>query len=241
MSAHLDGQIALVTGAGRGIGRSVSLRLADAGAQVVVCARTVRQIEEVQHEIIRAGGKAIAIPADICDERDVDTLFGQIERTFNQLDIVVNNAGIGIFKKLVDFSMDEFDRVMRVNLQGTFLCCQNAMRAMIPRKKGHIINITSVAGIKGYHHQSAYCASKHGIMGMTKALSMEAQAHNIRVSAILPGSVDTELIQDARPDIAKEELIQPEDIAHTALFLLSLSEHVAIDQICIRRKNSAPF
>ncbi len=241
MSTHLDGQIALVTGAGRGIGRSISLTLADAGAQVVVCARTVRQIEEVQHEIIGAGGKAVAIPADICDERDVNSLFRKIDKTFNQLDIVVNNAGNGVFNKLIDFSMDDFDQVMHVNLRGTFLCCQNAMRAMIPRKKGYIINITSVAGFRGYDRQSVYCASKHGVMGMTKALALEAQAHNIRVSAILPGSVDTELIQDARPDIDKEELIQLEDIADTVLFLLSLSDHAAIDQIYIRRKNSAPF
>ena len=241
MSPHLDGKIALVTGAGRGIGRSIGLALAEAGAQVVVCARTVEQIKEVVQEIVKAGGKAVAVAADISDTEDVKTLFEKIDTTFHRLDILVNNAGIGIFKKLVDFSMDDFDQVMHVNLRGTFLCCQNAMRAMIPRKKGYIINITSVAGIKGYHRQSVYCATKHGVMGMTKALSMEAQAHNIRVSAILPGSVDTELIQDARPDIAKGELIQPKDIADTVLFLLSLSDHAAIDQIYIRRKNSAPF
>jgi 3-oxoacyl-[acyl-carrier protein] reductase len=241
MSLHLDGKIALVTGAGRGIGRSIGLALAEAGAQVVVCARTVEQIKEVVQEIVKAGGKAVAVAADISDTEDVKTLFEKIDTTFHRLDILVNNAGIGIFNRVIDFSMDDFDQVMGVNLRGTFLCCQNAMRAMIPRKKGHIINITSVAGIKGYHRQSVYCASKHGVMGMTKALSIEAQAHNIRVSAILPGSVDTELIQDARPDIAKGELIQPEDIAHTVLFLLSLSDHAAIDQIYIRRKNSAPF
>lgn len=241
MSPHLDGKIALVTGAGRGIGRSIGLALAEAGAQVVVCARTVEQIKEVEQEIVQAGGRAIAVAADICDSEDVKALFEKIDTAFHRLDILVNNAGIGIFNRVIDFSMDDFDQVMRVNLRGTFLCCQNAMRAMIPHKKGYIINITSVAGFKGYHSQSAYCASKHGVMGMTKVLSMEAQAHNIRVSAILPGAVDTELIQDARPDIAKAELIQPEDIAHTVLFMLSLSDQAAIDQIYIRRKNSAPF
>ena len=241
MSPHLDGKIALVTGAGRGIGRSIGLALAEAGAQVVVCARTVKQIKEVEQEIVQTGGKAIAIAADISDNDDVKALFEKIDTTFHRLDILVNNAGIGIFNKMIDFSVDDFDQVMRVNLRGTFLCCQNAMRAMIPRKKGYIINITSVSGFKGYHSQSAYCASKHGVMGMTKVLSMEGQAHNIRVSAILPGAVDTELIQDARPDIAKAALIQPEDIAHTVLFLVSLSDHAAIDQIYIRRKNSSPF
>jgi NAD(P)-dependent dehydrogenase (short-subunit alcohol dehydrogenase family) len=241
MSPHLDGQIALVTGAGRGIGRSISLTLADAGAQVVVCARTVSQIEEVQHEIIEAGGKAVAIPADISDERDVNALFGNIDRTFNKLDIVVNNAGIGVFKNMVNFSMKEYDHLMSVNLRGTFLCCRKAVRTMIPNKKGYIINIVSAAGFRGYAGQSAYGASKHGIMGFTKALAIEAQEHNVRVSAILPGAVDTGLIPDARPDIAKADLIQPADIARTVLFLLSLSDHVAIDQIYIRRKNSAPF
>lgn len=241
MSPHLDGKIALVTGAGRGIGRSISLALADAGAQVVVCARTVRQIEEVEQEIIRAGGKAILIPADISDEKDVNLLFEKIDTAFNKLDIIVNNAGIGIFKEVVDLPIGDFDQVMSVNLRGTFLCCQRAMRAMIPNKNGYIINIASVAGFRGYPRQSAYCASKHGIMGFTKALSIEAQKHNIRVSAILPGSVDTELIAYARPDIEKVDLIRPEDIALTVIFMLSLSDHAAVDQIYIRRRNSDPF
>lgn len=241
MSSNLNGKLALVTGGGRGIGRSIAFALAEAGAQVVVCARSFGQIKEVEQKIVQAGGKAIAIAADISDDRDVKALFEKIDTAFHGLDILVNNAGIGIYNRVIDFSMDDFDRVMRINLRGTFLCCQNAMRAMIPRKKGYIINITSVTGFKGYSKQSVYCASKHGVMGMTKVLSLEGQPHNIRVSAILPGAVDTELIQHARPDIAKGELIQPEDIAHTVLFLLSLSDHAAIDQIYVRRKNSAPF
>ena len=241
MSPNLNGKVALVTGGGRGIGRSIAFALAEAGAQVVVCARSFGQIKEVEEKIVQAGGKAIAMAADISDDRGVKSLFEKIDTAFHGLDILVNNAGIGIYNRVVDFSMDDFDRVMRVNLRGTFLCCQNAMRAMIPRRKGYIINITSVAGFKGYSKQSAYCGSKHGVMGMTKVLSMEGQEHNIRVSAILPGGVDTELIQHARPDIVKGELIQPEDIAHTVLFLLSLSDHAAIDQIYVRRKNSAPF
>ena len=144
---------------------------------------------------------------------------------------------LGEFKKAVE----DFDRVLATNLRGTFLSCQEAMRIMVPQGGGTIINIASVVGFKGYANQSAYTASKHGIMGLTKALALEAQPHRIRVSAILPGGVDTGLATSARPDLKREELLRPEDIARTVLFLLSLPEHAAIDEIYIRRRNSAPF
>ena len=130
---------------------------------------------------------------------------------------------------------------MRVNLRGTFLCCREAMRLMLPQKAGNIINISSVVGFKGYPNQSAYAASKHAIMGLTKALAVEAQPHGIRVSAVLPGGVDTDLVAESRPDLDRACLIAPEDIAETVLFLLTLSDRAAVDQIFIRRTNSTPF
>ena len=112
---------------------------------------------------------------------------------------------------------------------------------MIPHKSGYIINISSVVGLKGYPNQAAYTASKHGIMGLTKSLAIEAQEYNIRVSAILPGGVDTKLFRNVRDDIETSEMMHPADIAHAVIFLLSLSERAAIDQIYIRRRSSSPF
>ena len=112
---------------------------------------------------------------------------------------------------------------------------------MRPRRCGFIINVSGVVGFKGYPHQAAYTAAKHGIMGLTKSLAVEAQEHGIRVSAVLPGGVDTELVAQARPDLDRAVLMQPDDIAHTIMYLLSLSDRAHVDQIYIRRRNSAPF
>lgn len=241
MSACLEGQVALVTGGGRGIGRAICLALARAGAHVVATARTKGEIEAVAEEIVGSGGLAGALRADLTHEEDVVALFEQIRAEFGHLDILVNNAGIGAFGPIANMTSAAFDRVVAVNLRGTFLCCRQALTMMIPRRRGAIINISSVVGFRGYPNQAAYTASKHGVMGLTKTLAHEAQPHNIRVSAVLPGGVDTDLIRQARPDLDRDDLLQPDDIAQTVMFLLSLPERAAIDQIYIRRRTSQPF
>jgi NAD(P)-dependent dehydrogenase (short-subunit alcohol dehydrogenase family) len=242
MAPDLAGRVAVVTGAGRGIGRAVALALAGAGVRVVLAARTVSQLEAVAAEIARAGGEALAIPADVSREPDVLALFGAVrDRCAARIDILVNNAGIGLFGPLAELATADFDRVLGVNLRGTFLCCREAMRLMVPRRDGFIINVSSVVGFKGYPRQSAYTASKHGVVGLTKSLAVEAQPHGIRVSVVMPGGVDTDLAGAARPDLDRSDLLQPEDVAGTVLYLLSLSDRAAVDQVYIRRRSSAPF
>jgi 3-oxoacyl-[acyl-carrier protein] reductase len=237
----LGGQTALVTGSGRGIGRAIAKALASKGAQVFLAARTASQLQSTAEEIRCGGGTAIPVSTDLAEERDIVALFDRIRKQAHGLDILINNAGVGIFGPIVDFSSADFDTLMRVNSKAAFLCCQQALRLMMPKKSGYIINISSVVGFKGYPDQAAYTASKHALLGLTKSLAVEAQEHGIRVSAILPGGVNTGLIADARPDLDLESLLQPEDIAHTVLFLLSLSDRAAIDQIYIRRRGSRPF
>lgn len=237
----LQGQTALVTGAGRGIGRAIGKALASKGARVFLAARTASQLESTTQEIRAGGGLAVPVPTDLANEQDILSLFAGIRTEADGLDILVNNAGVGIFGPIVDFASADFDTVMRINAKAAFLCCQQALRMMIPKKSGYIINISSVVGIKGYPNQGAYTASKHAILGLTKSLAVEAQEHGIRVSAILPGGVHTQLVADARPDLDPQILLQPQDIAHTVLFLLSLSDRAAIDQIYIRRSGSKPF
>ncbi len=241
MHPDLSNQVALVTGAGRGIGRAISLALARHGAHVVLAARSREQLEDLAGQIAAAGGQATVMPTDIADEAQIVRLFEQTAQQFGRLDILINNAGIGIFGQVQDFAAADLDRILAVNLRGPFLCCREAMKLMAPRKSGYIINLSSVVGFKGYPGQAAYTASKHGVMGLTKSLAVEAQAHNVRISAILPGGVDTTLVGDARPDLNTSVLMQPDDIARTVLYLLSLSERAAIDQIYIRRRTSAPF
>ncbi len=241
MYIDLKNRVALVTGASRGIGRGISLMLADSGVHVILTARSMDKLQKVKEEITSRGGNATVIPADIAKEQDIKTLFKIIMDKFGRLDIVINNAGIGIWGNLVDFSIEDFDKIMNINVRGTYLCCQQAMKMMIPQKNGYIINISSVVGFKGYPNQSAYTASKHAIMGLTKSLAVEAQEHNIRISAILPGGVETDLSFKARPDLDRSLLILPEDIAKTVLYLLSLSDRAMVDQIFVRRMSSSPF
>lgn len=241
MMVDLKNQIALVTGATRGIGRSISLALANSGAHVILAARTENLLQILKEEITSRGGKATAVRTDVAVEQDILSLFETIKDNLGKLDIVINNAGIGIWGKIVNFAIEDFDKLINVNLRGMYICCQQSMKMMIPAHSGYIINISSVVGFKGYPNQSAYTASKHGVMGLTKSLSVEAQEHGIRVSAILPSGVDTDLIVSARPDLDRSVLIHPEDIANTVLYLLSLSDRAMVDQVYIRRMTGAPF
>lgn len=241
MDPDLSGQSALVTGAGRGIGRAISLVLAAAGARVYLAARTASQLADTETEIREAGGRAKALPADLTKETEIEAIFKTIRDETEKLDILVNNAGVGIYGPLAGFPSEDYDRIMQINVKAVFLCCREALSLMIAARKGYIINISSVVGFKGYPNQAVYTASKHAIMGLTKSLAVEAQEYGVRVSAILPGGVDTKLGYAARPDLDPAVLLQPEDIAHTVLYLLSLSERAAVDQVYIRRIGSKPF
>ena len=238
MQVNLKDHVALITGASRGIGRSISMALARAGARVIITSRNVDKLQEVEKEI---GENATVIPADLSVEEDVNALFNLIQDREGRLDILVNNAALGLWGHLVDFPISDFDKIMKLNVRGLYLCCQRALKLMIPQKSGYIINLSSVVGFKGYPNQSAYTASKHAVMGITKSLAVEAREHNIQVSAIQPGGVETDFAFEARPDLDPSILIRPEDIAHCVLFLLSLSDRAWVDQIHVRRRNGTPF
>ena len=236
----LNGKIAIVTGAGRGIGRSIAQSLAESGARVILTARTEKELIQVMGEITARGGEALVVRADLGREDEVLRLFEEA-RNLGRLDILVNNAGLGIFGEVAEFDSRDFDRIMSINLKAVFICCREALRMMLPAKQGYIINISSVVGHKGYPNQGIYTASKHGMMGLTKSLAAELQDSGVRTSVITPGGVDTQMIARARPDLDASILMHPEDIAQTVLFLLSLSDRAAVDEISLRRRNNTPF
>jgi len=238
---NLSGKTAVVTGAGRGIGRAIARSLGHHGAAVIAAARTESQVKAVADEINQSGGTAYPYPFDLANETEILALFAFLEKKADKLDILINNAGIGLFGQMHEFSTKDLQTLLDVNIRGTYLCCREGLRRMIPNKSGYIINISSVVGFKGYPNQSAYTASKHAVVGMTKSLAVEAQPHGIRASLIHPGGVDTDLVRSARPDLDPAILIQPEDIAHTVMYLLSLSERCAVDEIYIRRRGSKPY
>lgn len=238
---NLKDKVVVITGASKGIGKNISTALAKEGAITVLVSRNKETLEKTHEEILSLGGKALAIPADISKEEEILNLFSKVKDRFGRLDILINNAATIITGKLVDFSLKDYDKMMQTNLRGLYICCQQALRIMLPQKSGYIINISSVAGFKGYAEQSAYTASKHGVMGITKSLAAEVYKDGIFVSAILPGGVDTELAWYARPDIDRSILISPQDIAATVLYLLRLSDTAWVDQIYIHRKTAQPF
>jgi len=238
---NLAGQVAIVTGAGRGIGRSIALMLGQHGAHVVLAARTDVELQAVQTEIIAQGGQALCIPTDVSCERAVQTLVQSTIAQVGRLDIIVNNAGMGIFGPLAEMTTKQWDRVMAVNARGPFLLCREAIPYLKQQPRSFIINITSVVGVKGYANQAAYSASKHAVMGMTKALAKEVQGDGIRVHAICPGGVDTEMVRQSRPDLDPAVLIQPEEIADVVLFLVTRRGNAVIDEIHVRRAVSTPW
>ncbi|MGA2378976.1 MAG: SDR family oxidoreductase [Spirochaetia bacterium] len=192
-------------------------------------------------QIRASGGRAQLLAADISTEKGVEAVFSALTDAFGRLDILINNAGAGAAGPLVDFPMETFDMLIAANVRGLFLCCQRAIRMMMPAQRGVVINISSVVGFKGYPNQAAYAASKHAVMGITKSLAAEAQPHGIRVSAVLPGGVDTDLMVRLRPDLERSKLMKPDDVADAVQFLVSLSDSAAVDEIYIRRRSSAPF
>jgi 3-oxoacyl-[acyl-carrier protein] reductase len=169
MEKSLKGKVALITGAGRGIGRSIALTLAKHGAKVALAARSERELREVKSELIALGQEASYTVVDVSLEADVKILLEKSVRHFGRLDIVVNNAGLGIYGPLLETTVETWDKIMAVNARGPFLVCREAILHLKKQKRSFIINISSVVGVKGYENQTAYTASKHALMGLSKA------------------------------------------------------------------------
>jgi len=240
-SRVLDKKIALVTGAGRGIGRIIAHTLAGAGASVVLTARTPLEIAAVRTQIEADGGVALDLPADVTSENDVKGLIHESVEAFGGLDIVVNNAGQGIFGPLEKMSVSDWDQIMAVNARGPFLVCRESIPHLRQRDRSFIVNIASVVGVRGYSNQSAYSASKHALVGMTRALGKEVQDDGIVVHLLCPGGVETEMVTRARPDLDTSVLMKPQDIADVLLFLVTRRGKAVIDELNLRRLASTPF
>jgi len=216
VSLPLAGGTAVVTGASRGIGRAIALGLAEAGAAVALWARDTIALQEVAGEIIARGGRAVAIACDVTDSAQVNRAAETVRAAMAPVTVVVNNAGAVLRKATAEITDDEWRRVQAVNLDGTFF----VTRAFLPdltRSRGRIINIASRAGREGTPFLAAYCAAKHGVVGLTRALAEELRTAKVSVNAICPGSVDTAMLREGIPGASPD--MTPDDIARTALFL----------------------
>jgi len=240
-SNTLQNKVAIVTGASRGIGRAIAIELTRNGATVVLAARTKELLEKIANEIHKSGGQAIPVFLNLEQESSIKALIGTVEAKLGHLDILVNNAGITHSTLLEKTTTEDWDRLIRVNARGPFILCREALPLLKKAPRGYIVNISSVVGVKGYAMQSAYTASKHAIRGMSIALAQELRDTNIRVHVLCPGGVDTDMVGKVRPDIKKDELIKPEEIAEIVLYLLTHRGNAVIDDLHIRRASAAPW
>jgi 3-oxoacyl-[acyl-carrier protein] reductase len=216
---RLQDKIAIITGSGRGIGKAIALGFAEEGANLVITARTKEEIEATAEEVKSKGKIALAIPCDVTEEDQVRSMVKETLDTFGRIDILVNNAGMAGIRPVWGTTKLNFERVLAVNLIGTFLCTKHVWRPMRDKGGGVIINVSSLGGLEGYPLLTAYCASKWGQIGFTVACAEEGKVDNIRVNAIAPGKADTALRAQINED--KSLLLKSEDHVGACVFLAS--------------------
>jgi len=228
---------ALVTGASQGIGLAIARALLERGWKVGICARRADGVARAAAELGAAGpgasGRLYAAAADVSKESEAKQWIADAIDRLGPPDLLVNNAGIGVFGEIGKLTTESWERALSVNLKSAFLCTREVLPAMRARGRGYVINISSLAGKKGMSGTAAYSASKFGMIGLSQSLLEEAKADNIRVTAICPGYVATPLAEKATVPAA--EMIQPEDIAATVLYLLDLGPKAVVREIVIER------
>ncbi len=231
-AVSLSGQVAIVTGASRGIGLAVARRLGELGARVSLCARSQEKLEEAAASLRAVGIAALAIPADVTREDQISSLVCSTQQQLGPIEILVNNAGIGVFGPFHEQTEASWDAVVETNLKSVFLVSRAVAPEMIRRKTGHIINISSLAGKSTFTGGAIYCASKWGLLGLSGCMAEDLRAHGIRVSAICPGTVNTEFSPHAGKDASK--MLQPEDVARAVAALVTQAPGSFISEGVIR-------
>jgi 3-oxoacyl-[acyl-carrier protein] reductase len=232
--APLSNQVAVVTGAARGIGEAIALRLGRMGATVVLTARDQVRLAQVRADIERHNGKAFVLPCDLTDEKAVAAFGKQVREKHGRCDILVNNAGISAPRKpLIDLSVEEWDQMMHTNLRAPYLMIRSLGPLMIAARTGHIINISSLAGKNVLPEGAAYSASKWGLNGLTYSVAEELRQYNVRVSVVAPGSVDTHF---GFPGSTKDRsrMVQPEDVAQVVAMLVTQAPNSFVSEVLLR-------
>jgi 3-oxoacyl-[acyl-carrier protein] reductase len=229
----LAGQVAVVTGAGRGIGAAIAHSLVALGAATVLCGRTRADLDSTAKQIAGDGGKAEAIVCDVSSLESVQAAARQVESSFGRVDILVNNAGIGGFGgPLHQLAPEAWDQILNTNLRGVYYAIRSFAPMMIKARAGHIINISSIAGKNALPNGAAYAASKWGLNGLSYSVAEELRSHNIRVSVVCPGSTNTDLSPHVGKDTSK--MLQPEDVAHAVEMLVTQSAQSFVSEIILR-------
>ncbi len=228
---NLTGKSAIITGAGRGIGKAIALKLAEAGADIVPVSRSFDEIEVVAQEARLMGRLALPLTMEVTKQADIDSMVEKTMAKFGKIDILINNAGVNLKKPSEDVTEEDWDRILNTNLKGVFFCAQKVGRQMIKQKSGAIINMASIASRVGITNSVAYCVSKGGVLQLTRVLAIEWAKHNIRVNAIGPAFIETpltagvlgnpETLQTIKSRTPMGRIGKPDEISDAALFLVS--------------------
>ena len=234
----LKNKNALITGAGKGIGKAIALALAKEGVNVILIARTQTDIDQLADEASNLGVKSLALAADVSDINSINSAVEKALSKFKTIDILINNAGIAAFGKFMELEPTEWEKIIQVNLMGTYYTTRAVIPNMIKRQTGDIINISSTAGLAGNALTSAYSASKFAVLGLTDSLMQEMRKHNIRVSALTPSTVATDMAKDLNlTDGNPDKVMQSEDIAELLIAQLKLNRRVFIKNSSIWSTN----
>ncbi|HKD80981.1 MAG TPA: SDR family oxidoreductase [Candidatus Angelobacter sp.] len=233
MNKALNGKIALVTGAGRGIGAAIALKLGSLGATTVVCGRTLARLQHTAGQIRAAGGDAEAIACDVAEWSSVAALAERVQKTFRRLDILINNAGVGGYSgPLHTMPLEKWDTIFNTNLRGVFHMIRGLAPMMIANGGGDIINISSIAGKNPLPNGAAYGASKWGLNGLSYSVAEELRGHNIRVAVVCPGSTHTEF--SPHEGKSPEKMLIPEDVAHAVAMLVTSRPQAFMSEVVLR-------
>lgn len=231
MNGERNGAVAVVTGASRGIGRAVAMRLAKDGWRVALASRDASALVRLADEIASFGGTALPVPTDVTSEGSVSAMTGAVTSRFGRIDALINNAGVGLFRAVAETATEEYDRMMNVNMKGVFLCCRSVIPVMTAQQSGDIVTIASLAGKNSFAGGAVYSASKWGVIGFSRSLMLEVRDRNVRVITLCPGSVNTGFADKERND---PTIIQPSDVAETVSFALSMPDRINVSEIDIR-------
>lgn len=238
---ELKGKVALITGASGGIGTALAVRLAQDGINLVLCGRSEEKLTKTRDAVAPYGVRTFLYAADLTEDgapaRCLDAALG----AFGRLDILINNAGMALSCPFEETTTQQFDDIMNTNVRVPYFLCQAALPSLRESDHATIINITSVVAHKGYPLQSAYAASKHALLGLSKSLANEVYSEGIRVHVIAPGAVFTDMVRIARPDLTEEGMILPEDIAEVAAFFIEHRTNAVVDEIQVHRAGKAPY
>ena len=230
---NLRNHVAIITGASSGIGRAVAFALASAGASLSLAARSKQNLEILAHDLTTRGGQVLTVPTDVGHETQVENLVARTHAQFGRLDILITSAGGASFGPIIESRTEDWDTMMNINLRGTYLCCKHALKVMIPQGRGHILNVLSIASQAILPGSTGYTASKFGALGLTKVIAAEVRSLGIKVTAVIPGAVDTPLWNRSGSTLDRSKMLSPIDVANAMLNLITQPSTIHTDEIVL--------